>query len=63
MTEKIFILCFQKKEDRKIISKIFKNYQSFVNNLYFDYPLIQLRTKQHVNYVNKKYFLIKIFNF
>ena len=52
MTEKVFILCFQKKVDRQIISKIFKNYQSFVNNLYYDSPLVELKTKQHVNYLN-----------
>jgi len=57
MTEKVFILCFQKKVDRQIISKIFKNYQSFVNNLYYDSPLVELKTKQHVNYVNYFFFL------
>lgn len=55
MNERVFILCFEKKEDRQIISKIFKNYQSFVNNLYFDYPKVELKTKIHVDYVKLKF--------
>lgn len=51
MNEKLFILCFEKKEDRQLISKMFKNYQSLVNNLYFDFPKIELKTKYHVDYV------------
>ncbi len=49
----LFILRFEKKEDRNMISKIFKNYQSFVNNLYYEYPKIEVRTKHPMNYVNK----------
>ena len=51
MTDKIFILCFNNKQDRQIISKIFKNYQSLVNNLYYDDPKVELKTKVHVDYV------------
>ena len=52
MTDKIFILSFGNKEDRQNISKIFKSYQSLVYNLYFDFPLVELKTKKNINYVN-----------
>lgn len=34
-----------------MIMKIFKNYQSFVNNLFYDYPKIEVKTKHPINYV------------
>jgi hypothetical protein len=51
LTDKVFILYFKNKEDRQIISKLFKNYQSLVNNLYFEDPNIELKTRRQVDYV------------
>lgn len=34
-----------------MISRLFKNYQSFINNLYYDFPKIEVRTKHPLNYV------------
>ena len=44
-----------------MISKIFKNYQSFVNNLYYEFPKVDVKTKHEINYV--KYLIFDFINF
>ena len=53
MEDKLFIICFDKKHDRLMITKLFKNYQSLVNNIYFEFPNIEIKSKHPINYVNK----------